>query len=48
MKGDNLINGKKSDTIFIDIYEIVNDELYLMGNTFKKIQIALESILMMN
>ena len=36
MKGDSLINGKKSDTIFIDIYEIVNDELYLMGNTFKK------------
>lgn len=24
-----------SDTIFIDIYEIVNDELYIMGNTFK-------------
>ena len=23
MKGDSLINGKKSDTIFIDIYEIV-------------------------
>lgn len=31
-----MINSKISDTVFIDIYEIVNDELYIMGNTFKK------------
>ena len=27
---------KKSDVIFIDIFEIADDELYIMGNTWKK------------
>ena len=42
-KGDILINNNISDTIFIDIYEIVNDELYILANTFKDIEDDVEA-----